>query len=304
MTEDVSEPAIQLQHFANAGGTSTEGQKGDTARNVDIRNDRIKSRLTKIKVILALLALLTVAAFIAIFVMIFQLRAELDKADQNCFTEEDLQLYLNRSDRRLLTVVLKNSANNISQSVSSRPDTNSSDDQNRSIEEDLHLNRSEHRLLTDFLENAADILQSVRDLKRHVYTELHGWKLGTDNMAYKKFSESVDYYTERSRCKNYEGGRLVSKTLRDPSNVRDMIAAGYQKSNFWIGLTKSYYYWNWADNGDRNELTTAWRPGEPNDFLDGNEDCAEVVDHVGGGIFLLNDLSCEAENQYVCEIPM
>lgn len=52
-----------------------------------------------------------------------------------------------------------------------------------------------------------------------------------------------------------------------------------------------------------NGQTTAWIPGEPNNFQSAEEDCA-CVRYISDNKLLLNDAPCNFKESYICEVEI
>lgn len=66
---------------------------------------------------------------------------------------------------------------------------------------------------------------------------------------------------------------------------------------YWIGLTDSVKEgdWHWEDGTSYSSTPKFWKPGQPDNFQDG-EHCAHLV---AGGLW--NDNACTMQYKYICQ---
>jgi hypothetical protein len=95
-----------------------------------------------------------------------------------------------------------------------------------------------------------------------------------------------------------QGGHLISVHNQATQDFLAANAFGIAGGDWWIGLNDllSEGLFVWSD-GTAVDFT-AWNGGEPNNA--GNEDCVHFPIWAGGN---WNDLPCDAQGRYICELP-
>lgn len=83
-----------------------------------------------------------------------------------------------------------------------------------------------------------------------------------------------------------EDDALVRALLRGPT------------LDYWTAATDREEEGEWRTRDGRSLRLAAWAPGEPNDFL-GGEDCVEISRHGKPGHYL-NDVRCDSKNALIC----
>ncbi|XP_072028081.1 low affinity immunoglobulin epsilon Fc receptor-like [Amphiura filiformis] len=106
----------------------------------------------------------------------------------------------------------------------------------------------------------------------------------------KPFSDSL------TTCEDF-GGSLVS--IHSQSE-QDFVTGIIPSSGSWIGLNdiRNESYFLWTDGTEVN--FTAWSPGEPNDYGDG-EDCTQLADFDEDDIWMWNDYPCHGVLPLICK---
>ncbi|XP_077973640.1 lectin-like [Styela clava] len=127
---------------------------------------------------------------------------------------------------------------------------------------------------------------------------ISGWFRASNNLIYKRFTDSVNYATAKAQCEGM-GARLVSTGIRNNKVKSEIFTKHYLTGAYaWIGLNdiSNEGIWVWSDvvNVSPSKI---WAPAEPTGGL--NEDCAHMI--------LLNskldvyDGGCTGPHRFVCE---
>ena len=111
----------------------------------------------------------------------------------------------------------------------------------------------------------------------------------------------MNWNDSRTNCKRYEAD-LVS--ILDSSEIEFIYqqTSAVRKFNFWIGLyrkrttTDQNESWVWSD-GSNFTNPQQWLPGQPNNYRDTSQDCAEGLSQNRRW----NDFSCSKLQSSICK---
>nr|XP_039257333.1 hepatic lectin-like [Styela clava] len=170
-----------------------------------------------------------------------------------------------------------------------------------SIKDELRKIKNEVRhldskILTGDNELKANLTEA--NLRMNKMFSISGWFRASNNLIYKRFTDSVNYATAKAQCEGM-GARLVSTGIRNNKVKSEIFPKHYLTGAFaWIGLDdiSKEGSWVWSD-GVNISPSKIWAPGEPTGGL--NEDCAHMI--------LLNskldvyDGGCTGPHRFVCE---
>ena len=112
--------------------------------------------------------------------------------------------------------------------------------------------------------------------------------------CYKFSSKALNWNAAKSACEALGSNLVVINSYAE----QQALAPKTSKITYWIGLYRDpndKSRWMWVD-GSRPTYT-AWRAGEPNNWLGQGveEDCTEMY-------VTWNDLACKSTAPYICEI--
>nr|XP_039257377.1 low affinity immunoglobulin epsilon Fc receptor-like [Styela clava] len=127
---------------------------------------------------------------------------------------------------------------------------------------------------------------------------ISGWFRASNNLIYKRFTDSVNYATAKAQCEGM-GARLVSTGIRNNLVKKEIFSKHYLTgANAWIGLDdiNNEGIWVWSD-GINNSPSAIWAPGEPTGGL--NEDCAIMI--LQNSKLVVYDGGCTGSYRFVCE---
>ncbi|XP_077972802.1 lectin-like [Styela clava] len=127
---------------------------------------------------------------------------------------------------------------------------------------------------------------------------LSGWFRASNNLIYKRFTDSVNYATAKAQCEEM-GARLVSTGIRDNKVKIEIFPKHYLAGvSAWIGLDdiRNEGIWVWSD-GVNESPNSLWDAPEPNGGR--TENCVEVVFY--NSTFVGNDAPCTLFRRFVCE---
>ncbi|XP_077972954.1 lectin-like [Styela clava] len=127
---------------------------------------------------------------------------------------------------------------------------------------------------------------------------ISGWFRASNNLIYKRFTDSVNYATAKTQCKVL-GARLVSTGIRNNQVKSEIFSKDYLTgANAWIGLDdiSNEGTWIWSD-GVNESPSGLWESSQP----DGGriENC--VVNKLFASKLGLHDYSCSDTHRFVCE---
>ncbi|XP_036420149.1 CD209 antigen-like protein C [Colossoma macropomum] len=153
------------------------------------------------------------------------------------------------------------------------------------------------------LQTSYEVLSKEREELQRQLTEKacpSGWTKFMSSCYYVS-SHGQTWDQSRQDCR-MKGADLVIINSRE----EQVFVSGLGKI-LWIGLTDQATegHWKWVD--DTSLGTGYWLPGEPNNAgYVSQEDCAEVVPHVGSSDTLSswNDVSCSNVLSWICEKKM
>ncbi|XP_077973631.1 lectin-like [Styela clava] len=123
---------------------------------------------------------------------------------------------------------------------------------------------------------------------------ISGWFRASNNLIYKRFTDSVNYATAKAHCEGM-GARLVSTGIRNSQNKSEIFPNQYLTGAYaWIGLDdiSSEGTWVWSD-GANGSPSAIWESLEPNGGR--KENCAVI--RLSGVI----DVACSEIHRLVCE---
>ncbi|XP_077973543.1 uncharacterized protein LOC144428327 [Styela clava] len=125
-----------------------------------------------------------------------------------------------------------------------------------------------------------------------------GWFRASNNLIYKRFTDSVNYTTAKAICEGM-GARLVSTGIRNNQVKNEIFTKHYLTGAYaWIGLDdiSNEGVWIWSD-GVNDSPSAIWAPGEPTGGF--NEDCAIML--FWNSKLVVYDGGCTDSYRFVCE---
>nr|XP_039259533.1 alpha-N-acetylgalactosamine-specific lectin-like [Styela clava] len=146
---------------------------------------------------------------------------------------------------------------------------------------------------------------TIEELEETILTK-NGFLKECNGLWYKYFEGKKTFKLAVSQCEQYEG-RLISTGYRDFDIRRSLLQTIRGKnstSRFWIGLRRDNIntsLWNWSDGIQATNTSDIWIAREPNNRY--GELCGMNKSSVSKNQ-TVNDLSCNEELAYFCEVEI
>ncbi|XP_062990539.1 C-type lectin lectoxin-Thr1-like [Elgaria multicarinata webbii] len=146
---------------------------------------------------------------------------------------------------------------------------------------------------------ASPFLEATEVLKGYACPEF--WDFFEDN-CYRYFSEKKAWKEAEDVCQSL-GTHLVSiQSKQESCHLRKYLTKFLPNGDVWIGLhnpqkTPGSAFWQWTDSLALKH--SAWNPGQPNNYANTGEFCAELWKSTDFKKW--NDEMCNRKNSFVCK---
>nr|XP_039257316.1 C-type lectin galactose-binding isoform-like [Styela clava] len=262
---------MEMECYENFQGQKIyETSQSNSGLPADPKQDDNKGTNKKTLIVFALFLGISFSVSVAAFILIMQLQNE------NKYTKEKLEK-MGGTDSSLAIII---------------------NDTQKHLETSIKKEVSE--LNSKIYNEANKLNKSLSDTNSRITKmfSISGWFTASNNLTYKRFTDSVNYATAKAQCEGM-GARLVSTGMRDNQVKNEIFPNHYLTGDrAWIGLDdiSNEGIWVWSD-GVNETPSTIWASGEPNGGRSDN--CAEIRFYYSK--IVANDASCSNAHRFVCE---
>ncbi|XP_020634878.3 hepatic lectin [Pogona vitticeps] len=127
-------------------------------------------------------------------------------------------------------------------------------------------------------------------------TDTRQWEYSNGKCYY--FSlKAIPWHQAKAECEKQQSQLAVIKSLAE----QNFLQTRTRNERFWIGLHDLHTEgeWKWLDGSNYITGFKNWKTGEPNTYLNQDEDCGQLW--INGQ---WNDFVCTSNSYYICEKPL